>query len=81
MKKAYKRIMLKFSGEVLRGKEDAIDFKVLEDLCKEIKVIHRKKVQMAIVVGGGNIWRYRDNKTKHCLLHLWNKIYYNSILF
>ncbi|PIR13324.1 MAG: UMP kinase [Flavobacteriales bacterium CG11_big_fil_rev_8_21_14_0_20_35_7] len=62
--KPYKRIMLKFSGEVLKGNDEPIDFAVLEDLCKEIKAIHRKKIQIAVVVGGGNIWRYRDNKEK-----------------
>lgn len=62
MKKGYQRIMLKFSGEVLKGKDDAIDFGVLENLCKEIKALHKKKVQIVVVVGGGNIWRYRDNK-------------------
>ena len=65
MAKSYKRIMLKFSGEVLRGKgSDVIDFDVLEKLAKEIAALHKKKLQIAVVVGGGNIWRYRDNKGK-----------------
>ncbi|MDP2625044.1 MAG: UMP kinase [Candidatus Peregrinibacteria bacterium] len=64
-KKAYKRIMLKFSGEVLAGKGDEmIDFDVLERLCKEIVDLHKKKYEIAVVVGGGNIWRYRDNTGK-----------------
>ncbi len=63
-KKPYKRIMLKFSGEVLRGKGDeSIDFKVLEDLGKQVKEVH-KKVDVVVTIGGGNIWRYRDNKGK-----------------
>jgi uridylate kinase len=65
MIKKYKRIMLKFSGEVLLGKNgDAIDFVVLEKLCKEIVALHKKKLEIVVVVGGGNIWRYRDNKGK-----------------
>jgi uridylate kinase len=64
MAKHYKRIMLKFSGEVLKGKDESIDFSVMEKLCKEIKDLHKKKIQIAVVVGGGNIWRYRDNKGK-----------------
>ena len=57
--------MLKFSGEVLLGKNgDAIDFVVLEKLCKEIVALHKKKLEIVVVVGGGNIWRYRDNKGK-----------------
>jgi uridylate kinase len=63
-KKTYKRIMLKFSGEVLKGADEPIDFHVLEALCKEVKALHEKKIQIVIVVGGGNIWRYRDNKGK-----------------
>lgn len=65
-KKSYRRIMLKFSGEVLRAQNgDPIDFSVLERLAKEIRTVHAKgKRQVAVVVGGGNIWRYRDNKGK-----------------
>ena len=64
MAKAYQRIMLKFSGEVLKGDGEPIDFGKLEKLCKEIKALHKKKLQIAIVVGGGNIWRFRDNSKK-----------------
>lgn len=60
---AYKRVMLKISGEVLGGPDGiGADGKALLTLCEEIKKIRKKKVQVAIVVGGGNFWRYRDNK-------------------
>lgn len=60
---AYKRVMLKLSGEVLLGSRHAgIDHSVLEDLCVQVIEVHKLGVQIAIVIGGGNIWRYRDFK-------------------
>jgi len=59
----YKRILLKISGEVLEGKlGQGIDFKVLDALCEEIAAVKALGTQIAIVVGGGNFWRYRDFK-------------------
>ncbi|KKU79967.1 MAG: Uridylate kinase [Candidatus Peregrinibacteria bacterium GW2011_GWA2_47_7] len=55
--------MLKLSGEVLEGKNPSgIDFKVLHDLCAEIIDFKKLGCEVAIVIGGGNIWRYRDFK-------------------
>ncbi|MBT5016685.1 UMP kinase [Candidatus Peregrinibacteria bacterium] len=63
-KKKTRRIMLKFSGEVLRGKgDDSVDFVKLEKLAKQVVAIS-KKMGVVMVIGGGNIWRYRDNKGK-----------------
>ncbi len=55
----YKRIVLKLSGEVLRNPEtgDAIDPDILENICLQIKEIHELKVQIGVVIGGGNIFR------------------------
>jgi len=54
----YKRILLKLSGESLMGKNQyGIDPERLSDYAKEIKSIYDKKVQVAIVIGGGNIFR------------------------
>jgi uridylate kinase len=55
----YKRILLKLSGEALQGstKTTNIDQNVLEQYCAEIKVLVEKGVQVAIVIGGGNIFR------------------------
>lgn len=54
----YKRILLKLSGESLMGKNQyGIDPERLSDYAKEIKSIYDKKVQIAIVIGGGNIFR------------------------
>ena len=54
----YKRILLKLSGEALLGnKEFGIDPERLSDYAEEIKSIVNEKVQLAIVIGGGNIYR------------------------
>ena len=55
----YKRIVLKLSGEVLRGGKsgDAIDGVVLERICRQVKAIHDLGVQTSLVIGGGNIFR------------------------
>lgn len=63
MKPKYKRIMLKLSGEVLLGThESGIDHKMLKALCREILEVAKLGVQIVIVIGGGNIWRFRDFK-------------------
>ncbi len=54
----YKRVLLKISGESLGGKEGkGISGKFLKDLSEEIKEVVDLGVSMAIVVGGGNIYR------------------------
>ncbi len=59
---AYKRIMLKLSGEVFSGKNEyGIDKPTLDDIAEQVSEI-AKIAQIVIVVGGGNIWRYRDTK-------------------
>ncbi|MBC8643621.1 UMP kinase [Flavobacterium lindanitolerans] len=54
----YKRILLKLSGEALMGdRQYGIDPKRLAEYADEIKEIHDKGVEIAIVIGGGNIFR------------------------
>src|SRR5574339_136363 len=55
----YKRILLKLSGEALQGSNKSmnIDPAVLEQYCDEIKLIKNEGVEIAIVIGGGNIFR------------------------
>ena len=54
----YKRILLKISGEALMGKQAfGIDQEPVEMIAKEIKTAHDAGCQIAIVVGGGNIFR------------------------
>ena len=57
----YKRVLLKLSGEVLLGnKLHGIDEKVVTFLAEEIKKVYKKKIQIAVVIGGGNIFRGTD---------------------
>ena len=56
----YKRILLKISGEFLSGERDfGLSPERLEFVCNEIKSVREIGVELAIVVGGGNIWRGR----------------------
>jgi len=53
----FKRILLKLSGEALSAKGDAIDPQTILRVAREIKSAHDLGVQIAIVIGGGNIFR------------------------
>ncbi|WP_425060888.1 Uridylate kinase [Sporomusa carbonis] len=54
----YRRVVLKLSGEALAGtKGYGIDPAVVDSIAKEIKEIKANNLDVAIVVGGGNIWR------------------------
>ncbi len=54
----YKRIVLKLSGEVLRGRgTEPIDAVTLEKMCGQVKEIHDLGVEVCVVIGGGNIYR------------------------
>jgi uridylate kinase len=54
----YKRILLKLSGEALMGSQGhGIDLTVIDKIASEIKEICEQGIQIAIVIGGGNIFR------------------------
>jgi len=54
----YKRVLLKLSGEALSGPEKyGIHMPTLQNISQEIKEIHANKVEVAIVIGAGNIFR------------------------
>ncbi len=53
-----KRVVLKLSGEALVGSQaHGIDFEVLTNLAEQISEIHKMGVEVALVLGGGNIFR------------------------
>ncbi len=55
---AYPRVLLKISGEALMGEQNyGIDVDVARTLAQELKAVHELGVQVAVVVGGGNIFR------------------------
>jgi uridylate kinase len=57
-KPAYKRVLLKISGEALTGEgQYGIDAPTVAKIAAQIKSIVNQGVQVAVVVGGGNIWR------------------------
>ena len=57
----YKRILLKLSGEALMGENQyGIDAKKLEEYVKEIRRVRDEGIEIAIVIGGGNIFRGVD---------------------
>jgi len=57
-KPKYKRILLKISGEAMKGKREyGIDPEYVSYLAKEIEAVHKTGTQIAIVVGAGNIFR------------------------
>ncbi|MDD7281988.1 UMP kinase [Floccifex sp.] len=56
----YKRVLLKLSGEALSGDGKLLNQDVLARLAQELKVIQEEGVQLAIVVGGGNIIRGKE---------------------
>ena len=55
----YKRVLLKLSGEALgeRNSNNIIDVESLNSICEKIKILHDDGMEVAIVIGAGNIWR------------------------
>ncbi|HQU36638.1 MAG TPA: UMP kinase, partial [Anaerolineales bacterium] len=54
----YKRVLLKLSGEALGGKSGfGIDVDEAEAIAVRIKEVHEMGVEVAIVIGAGNLWR------------------------
>ncbi len=59
MTKKYQRILLKISGEALAN-GFGFDYDKLHLIARQIKQVHEQGIQIVIVVGAGNIWRFRD---------------------
>lgn len=57
---AYRRVMVKLSGEALKSKEDLFDFDQVRSVAKVIAQMHGMGTQLGIVIGAGNIWRGRQ---------------------
>lgn len=63
--KKYQRMVLKLSGEALAGGAPfGINPPVVESIAQQIKILCEKKIECAIVVGGGNIWRGLSGSAK-----------------
>lgn len=63
MQPAYKRVLIKLSGEALAGADGhGIDEDVVAGVVDQIEAIHNMGVQVGLVIGGGNFWRGRQGK-------------------
>ncbi|EFH86480.1 UMP kinase [Ktedonobacter racemifer] len=56
----YQRILLKLSGEALGGQGFGIDAQTVQRIAAEVKRVHALGVEIAMVIGGGNMWRGAD---------------------
>lgn len=58
LKPKYNRVLLKLSGEALAGERGVgIDLPTVQRMAREIQDVHSSGVQIALVIGGGNLWR------------------------
>lgn len=58
MKPKYQRVVLKLSGEALAGEDGfGINPPTIQKIAEELKKVYELNVELAIIVGGGNIWR------------------------
>lgn len=58
MKPKYERILIKLSGEALAGERGVgVDLKTVQEMAKEIQEVAESGIQIALVIGGGNLWR------------------------
>ena len=62
---AYKRILLKLSGEALKSDHDLFDFDKVNEIAGIIKTMHDMGTEIGIVIGAGNIWRGRQGPSAH----------------
>ena len=64
-RRRYKRVLLKISGEALQGDGTrGIDYGVLENVSRQVREVHGLGVEIALVIGGGNIIRGSE-EAKH----------------
>lgn len=67
----YNRVVLKLSGEALAGELGyGIDPSVIQSVAKQVKEIVELDVEVAVVVGGGNIWRGMAGSAKGMTVQL-----------
>lgn len=53
----YRRILIKLSGEQIKGTDEVVSYDMLDYLAQEIESVRQHNVEVAVVIGGGNIWR------------------------
>lgn len=64
----YKRVLIKLSGEAMQGEqEQGFDYKTIQHIAEEITTLQENNYEIALVIGAGNIWRYRDTKESNII--------------
>ncbi len=63
-KPAYESVLLKLSGEAFAGGESAVDAATTAAMAEEIAEVARDGIRVAVVVGGGNIWRGKAHEAR-----------------
>jgi uridylate kinase len=62
----YKRVLLKLSGEMMKGKESfGLDHEAVQFISREIKSVYDAGIQVGVVIGGGNIFRGSSEAAKN----------------
>jgi uridylate kinase len=61
-KPVFRRILLKLSGEAFAGADHSVDVETTAAMAGQIQGVHAEGVSIAIVVGGGNIWRGKTHE-------------------
>ena len=61
-KPAYKRVLLKISGEAFAGVGASVDVDTTTAMAREIAAVHDDGVELSVVIGGGNIWRGKPHE-------------------
>lgn len=62
----YKRVLIKLSGEALAGERGVgIDLPTVQTMAKEIAEVAESGVQIALVIGGGNLWRRTCSRSRN----------------
>ena len=62
---AYKRVLLKLSGEALKSGTELFDFDKVRQTAEIIRDMHNLGVEIGVVIGAGNIWRGRQGPAAH----------------
>ena len=68
---AYKRVLLKISGEALMGDQGfGLHPPTVERIAQEVKAVHDMGVEICMVIGGGNVFRGLQGSAGKVVLHL-----------
>ncbi|MBQ4288607.1 MAG: UMP kinase [Clostridia bacterium] len=59
---AYKRVVLKISGEALSNGSENIDFSIVRHVAHQVAELVKMGLEVCVIIGGGNIWRGRQGK-------------------